>query len=231
MIDKVDLLFVKLGEGGVTLFCHGAGEGGDEDESRIYTLRDYSKPSHEGYRNTMELPLGNNVDHKNPQRYPDVPKTSWRISIRSVDSFQGLTLETPLSWHRPLAPSPNFYDHVNPVTRQTIDQLAGANGTKSYPVGIVKDVEVHIGKLKLLNDFYVINMKKDPKTLVGRGFLATANAVIDCRMAKIVVGEGITRSVFGVKGVDLGEEEAPYWTALGKRESYKPRPRSEGVCA
>ncbi|GJV25188.1 retrovirus-related pol polyprotein from transposon TNT 1-94 [Tanacetum coccineum] len=89
-----------------------------------------------------------------------------------------------------------------------------ADGTKSYPVGIVKDVEVHIGKLKLLNDFYVIDMKKDPKTplLVGRGFLATANAVIDCRKAKITVGEGITRSIFGVKGVDLGEEEAPYWT-------------------
>ncbi|GJS58184.1 MAK10-like protein [Tanacetum coccineum] len=29
-----------------------------------------------------------------------------------------------------------------------------ADRTKSYPVGIVKDVEVHIGKLKLLNDFY-----------------------------------------------------------------------------
>ncbi|GKB10175.1 MAK10-like protein [Tanacetum coccineum] len=99
-----------------------------------------------------------------------------------------------------------------------------ADGTKSYPVRIVKDVEVHIGKLKLLNDFYVLYMKMDPKTplLVGRGFLATANVVIDCRMAKIAVGEGITRSVFGVKGVDLGEEEAPYWTILGKRESYKP---------
>ncbi|GJW86856.1 MAK10-like protein [Tanacetum coccineum] len=91
-------------------------------------------------------------------------------------------------------------------------------GTKSYPIGIVKDVEVHIGKLKLLNDFYLIDIKKDPETplLVGRGFLATANAVIDCRMAKIAVGEGITRSVFGVKGVNLGEEKAPYWTTLGK---------------
>ncbi|GJR66351.1 MAK10-like protein [Tanacetum coccineum] len=61
-----------------------------------------------------------------------------------------------------------------------------ADGTKSYPIGIVKDVEVHIWKLKLLNDFYVINMKKDPETplLVGRGFLATANAVINCRMPK-----------------------------------------------
>ncbi|GJZ50043.1 retrotransposon protein, putative, ty3-gypsy subclass, partial [Tanacetum coccineum] len=96
--------------------------------------------------------------------------------------------------------------------------------TKSYPVGIARDVEVHIGRLKLLNEFYVIDMKKDPETplLVGRGFLATANAVKDCRKAKITVGEGITRSVFGVKETNLGEEEAPYWATLGKRESYKP---------
>ncbi|GKB15394.1 MAK10-like protein [Tanacetum coccineum] len=75
-----------------------------------------------------------------------------------------------------------------------------ADGTKSNPVGIVKDVEVHIGKLKLLNDFYVIDMKKDPETplLVGRGFLATTNAVIDYRMAKITVGEGITSRSDGI---------------------------------
>ncbi|GJT26265.1 hypothetical protein Tco_0906540, partial [Tanacetum coccineum] len=36
-------------------------------------------------------------------------------------------------------------------------------------------------------------------------------------------------SVFGVKGVDLGKEEAPYWTTLGKMEYYKPRPSSDGV--
>ncbi|GJX70357.1 hypothetical protein Tco_0307528, partial [Tanacetum coccineum] len=35
----------------------------------------------------------------------------------------------------------------------------------------------------------------------------------------------------GVKGVDLGEEEAPYWTTLGKRESYKPQPSSDVVGA
>ncbi|GKE50207.1 hypothetical protein Tco_1481465 [Tanacetum coccineum] len=76
-----------------------------------------------------------------------------------------------------------------------------------------------------------IDMNKDPETslLVGRGFLTTANAVIDCRIAKIAVEEGITRSVFSVKGVDLDEEEAPYWTTLGKRESYKPLPSSNKV--
>ncbi|GKF25299.1 hypothetical protein Tco_0081193, partial [Tanacetum coccineum] len=29
----------------------------------------------------------------------------------------------------------------------------------------------------------------------------------------------------------IGEEEAPYWTTLGKRKSYKPRPSSDGIGA
>ncbi|GJY86101.1 hypothetical protein Tco_0500127 [Tanacetum coccineum] len=43
--------------------------------------------------------------------------------------------------------------------------------------------------------------------------------------------EGITRSVFGVKEIDMGEEEAPYWTTLGKKESYKPQTSSDGIGA
>ncbi|GJR32133.1 MAK10-like protein [Tanacetum coccineum] len=84
------------------------------------------------------------------------------------------------------------------LLEETIHVFGLADGTKSYLVGIIRDVEVHIGRLKLLNDFYVIDMKKDPETplLVGREFLATRNAVIDYRKAKIAVGEGITRSIF-----------------------------------
>ncbi|GKD46873.1 hypothetical protein Tco_1271518 [Tanacetum coccineum] len=119
------------------------------DLNPICTHGDYSKPSHEGYRNTIELPVGNNVvplrsdtirlvqngcsfhklrsedpnqhlkdflklvesldldsenrermmDYKTLQRHPDVPTTSRRISLRSMDSFQGLTLKSPSSWH------------------------------------------------------------------------------------------------------------------------------------
>ncbi|GJW61743.1 MAK10-like protein [Tanacetum coccineum] len=117
-----------------------------------------------------------------------------------------------------------LFKKLNIGLLEETDHIFGlADRTKSYPVGIVKDVEVHIGRLKQLNYFYVIDMKKDLETplLVGRGFLSTANAVIDFRKSKIAVGEGITRLVFEVKGVNLGEEEAPYWTTLGKRESYK----------
>nr|GEX29597.1 hypothetical protein [Tanacetum cinerariifolium] len=105
-----------------------------------------------------------------------------------------------------------------------------ADRTKSYPVGIVKNVEVHIGRLKLLEDFYVIDMEMDPATplLVGRGFLATSGVMIDCRKAKIVVGEGVTRSVL-VKEFDLRGKEKPYWTTFGKRESYGPRLSTDDI--
>nr|GEZ45638.1 hypothetical protein [Tanacetum cinerariifolium] len=115
-----------------------------------------------------------------------------------------------------------LFKKLNIGLLEDADHIFGlAGGTKSYPIGIVKDVEVRIGKLNLLNDFYVIDIKKDPETplLAGRGFIETANAVINYRKSKIEVGEGITRSVFGVKGFDLGKEEAPYWTTVGEKES------------
>ncbi|GKB07942.1 MAK10-like protein [Tanacetum coccineum] len=299
------------------------------DENPIRTLGDYFKPSQEGYRNTIELPKGNNVV---PLRSDTIrlvqngcsfhglrsqdPNQHLKFFLKLVDSldldvenrertrlrlFQFSLRDQASNWTAKLRNDilmfqqhhgeslseawtrfedllqnvPHhgidlwiqvqiFYEHVNPITRRTIDQSAGGklhdrNAKESWalledlalydneswndprdfakPVKaialpqdvlctsdcrltelenqvqrlmeahlalvttllkIVKDVEVHIGKLKLLNDFYVIDMKKDPKNplLVGRGFLATANAVIDCRMAKIAVEEGITRKNF-----------------------------------
>ncbi|GKE79466.1 MAK10-like protein [Tanacetum coccineum] len=59
------------------------------------------------------------------------------------------------------------------LLEETEDVLGLADRTKSYPVGIVKNVEVHVGKLKLVEDFHVVDMDKDPTCplLVGRGFL------------------------------------------------------------
>ncbi|GJW24396.1 retrovirus-related pol polyprotein from transposon TNT 1-94 [Tanacetum coccineum] len=74
-----------------------------------------------------------------------------------------------------------LFKKLNIGLLEETDHVFGlADGTKSYLVGIFKDLEVHIGRLKLLNKFYVIYMKKDPETplLVGRGFIATVNAVI-----------------------------------------------------
>ncbi|GJS89801.1 MAK10-like protein [Tanacetum coccineum] len=51
------------------------------DENPIRTLGDYSKPSHEGYRNTIELPVGNNMV---PLRFD----TIWLV--QNGCSFHGL---------------------------------------------------------------------------------------------------------------------------------------------
>ncbi|GJV00005.1 MAK10-like protein [Tanacetum coccineum] len=117
------------------------------------------------------------------------------------------------------------------LLEETDDVLGLADGTKSYLVGIVKNVEVHVGKLKLFEDFHVLDMEREPTCplLVGKGFLATANAIIDCKKAKIAVGEGLTRLIFGVKELDFGEDNVPYWTTIGKRESYKPQTSEDGI--
>ncbi|GJV84410.1 MAK10-like protein [Tanacetum coccineum] len=117
-----------------------------------------------------------------------------------------------------------LFKKLNIGLLEETDHIFGlADGTKSYTVRIIKDVEVHIGKLKLLNDFYMIDIKKDLETplLVGRGFLATANVVIDCRKAKIAVGEGITRSVFRVQEVDLGAQ-TPYYARKDFLDCHLP---------
>ncbi|GJT66114.1 hypothetical protein Tco_1017594 [Tanacetum coccineum] len=76
-------------------------------------------------------------------------------------------------------------------------------------------------------------MEREPTCplLVGREFLATANAVIDCKKAKIMVGERLTRLIFGVRELDFGEDNVPCWTTIGKRESYKPRTSEDGISA
>ncbi|GKB36974.1 MAK10-like protein [Tanacetum coccineum] len=56
------------------------------DENPIRTLGDYSKPSHEGYMNTIKLPVGNNV----------VPLRSDTIRlVQNECSFHGLWSEDP----------------------------------------------------------------------------------------------------------------------------------------
>ncbi|GJV84073.1 zinc finger, CCHC-type containing protein [Tanacetum coccineum] len=56
------------------------------DEKPIHTLGDYTKPSHEGYRNTIELPVWNNV----------VPLRSDTIRlVQNGCSFHGLRSEDP----------------------------------------------------------------------------------------------------------------------------------------
>ncbi|GKF61034.1 zinc finger, CCHC-type containing protein [Tanacetum coccineum] len=61
------------------------------DVNLIHTLGDYSKPIHEGYRNTIELAVGNNVV---PLRSDTIRVASnWleRLSVGSITTWEDLT--------------------------------------------------------------------------------------------------------------------------------------------
>nr|GEV67885.1 MAK10-like protein [Tanacetum cinerariifolium] len=79
-----------------------------KDENPICTLRDYSRPSHEGYRNTIELPDGNNV----------MPLRSNTIQLDLLQKFPHHGIDIWLQVQI-------LYDHVNLTTRRTINQAAG----------------------------------------------------------------------------------------------------------
>ncbi|GJY83019.1 zinc finger, CCHC-type containing protein [Tanacetum coccineum] len=61
---------------------------------------------------------------KTPQRYPDVPTTSRRIPLRSMDSFQGSYSKSLLIFgHRSWASSPTLFMTMSlPSQDETIDQ-------------------------------------------------------------------------------------------------------------
>nr|GEZ20580.1 hypothetical protein [Tanacetum cinerariifolium] len=111
------------------------------------------------------------------------------------DEFKDLHLNLPLL---EVLAHALMYNEIMDKYVESLELGKNYGWNQVHSIRIVRDLEVHIGRLKLLTDFYVIDMKKDPQTplLAGRGFLATANAVIDCRKAKMAVGEGITRKDF-----------------------------------
>nr|GEW41320.1 reverse transcriptase domain-containing protein [Tanacetum cinerariifolium] len=142
------------------------------DENPIRTLGDYSKPSHEGYRNNIELPEGNNTGknayvfiliflrdqasnwlecrptrsvstwkdlttHFLAQLFPLGRTTKLHNDILIFQQHQGESLSEAWTHFKDLLQKVPyhginlwlqvqiFYDHVNPVTRRTIDQSSG----------------------------------------------------------------------------------------------------------
>nr|GEU89423.1 ribonuclease H-like domain-containing protein [Tanacetum cinerariifolium] len=104
------------------------------DENHIRTFGYYSKPRHEGYKNTIDLPIGNNMV---PLRSDTIRTAKLRNDILMCQQHHEESLSE--SWTRFKALLQNslimastfgfksrfFYDHVNSVTRRTIDQSTG----------------------------------------------------------------------------------------------------------
>ncbi|GJR88871.1 hypothetical protein Tco_0212882 [Tanacetum coccineum] len=124
------------------------------DENPIHTLGDYSRPSYEGYRNTIELPDGNNVvPLRSDTIRLDAPAfiqislrdqaSKWleRLPAGSTSTWEDITTREYLSeaWTRfkdilQKVPHhgidlwlqiPIFYDHVSFHLKCEIDRAAG----------------------------------------------------------------------------------------------------------
>ncbi|GKE06835.1 zinc finger, CCHC-type containing protein [Tanacetum coccineum] len=87
------------------------------DENPICTLGDYSIPSHKGYKNTIELPVGNNVEdlttHFLAQFYPPGRTAKLRNDILMFQQHHGESLSE--AWTR-------FKDLLQKVPRHGIDR-------------------------------------------------------------------------------------------------------------
>ncbi|GKE74218.1 hypothetical protein Tco_1536259, partial [Tanacetum coccineum] len=136
------------------------------------------------------------------------------------DEFKDLHLNLPIL--EVLAHAPKY----NAILDNYVESLElGKNGSafiqREMPKKM-KDPGLFIlpWKIKLLEDFYVIDMEKDPMCplLVGRGFLATASTVIGGKKSKIAVGEVITRSIFGVKEIGLDNHVPVEWEIVRDAE-------------
>nr|GEU65122.1 MAK10-like protein [Tanacetum cinerariifolium] len=152
--------------------------------------------------NTIELLKGNNVVPLRSDTIRLVQNGCSFHRLRSEDLNQHLKdflklvdlldlevvpMTLSIAWKIPNKPSLNTHPRIS-MKREDRQRRSGPHR-----------------KAKTVKRFLHTRYEKGRRTplLIGRGFLATANAVIDCRMAKIAVREGITRSILGVKGIDL----------------------------
>ncbi|GKB35013.1 hypothetical protein Tco_0879955 [Tanacetum coccineum] len=71
------------------------------------------------------LILSTGKNHKIPQRYLDVPTTSRTISLRSMDSFKGLTTKVPHHGIDLWLLIQIYYDHVDCTTQMGINYTTG----------------------------------------------------------------------------------------------------------
>ncbi|GJX74387.1 reverse transcriptase domain-containing protein [Tanacetum coccineum] len=75
-----------------------------------------------------------------------------------------------------------------------------ADKSFQYPVGIVKNMLVEVGKFTFSAEFVILEMEEDSKVplILGRPFLHTADAVIRVKQKQLNLGVGIERMIFNI---------------------------------
>nr|GEU58414.1 hypothetical protein [Tanacetum cinerariifolium] len=193
------------------------------DENPIRTLEDYSKPSHDSYKNTIELLVGNNVYCMEDPEQAFVKYASLRTDEAGVLSARSYPTIDPQRSSHPATSINAIKAHFKEANISQTSLLQTRMGIKTQQPKESKptledefhDLHLNIPILEVLAHALIYNaildkyieslelgkngsafiQREDHETplLVGKGFLATTNTVIDYRIDKIAVGEGITR--------------------------------------
>ena len=100
---------------------------------------------------------------------------------------------------------------ATPVTIQLADR------SKRVPKGMVEDVMVKVGDFCFPADFIVLDVSPGPEALqrtpiiLGRPFLATSSAVMDCKTGKVQLSVGEDKmevEVYNLESIDEDEEDS-----------------------
>lgn len=75
-----------------------------------------------------------------------------------------------------------------------------ANRSVKYPIGILEDIPIKVGKFFILANFVVLEMEEDSQIPInlGRPFLATARAIINVKYGKLSLIVGEEKVVFNL---------------------------------
>lgn len=75
-----------------------------------------------------------------------------------------------------------------------------ANQLVKYPIGILEDVYIMVGKIFISTNFIVLEMEEDSQIpiILGRLFLATAGAIIDVKNRKLSSTIGVEKVEFNL---------------------------------
>nr|GEU46637.1 hypothetical protein [Tanacetum cinerariifolium] len=174
------------------------------DKNPIRTLGDYSRPCHEGYRDTIELPEGNNVvplrsdTIRGEEEKNDDDNATINDSIEKADRSDA---EMPLKEaekedetknETKNEPIKNQGSDVNVMPLSTYRKLTDkrpaetnirlslASHSYIYPLGIAKDVLVDVAGYVHLVNFVILDIKEDENRafILGTPFSTIAKAVI-----------------------------------------------------
>nr|GEV78810.1 ribonuclease H-like domain-containing protein [Tanacetum cinerariifolium] len=96
------------------------------DANPIYTLRDYSRPSHDGYRNTIELPEGNNVIAIDYAACERLRKLRPEVASKTIEYLAQYEEE---GWNEPVILEEESLDYENPDLKQLLRVIECKVGT------------------------------------------------------------------------------------------------------